>query len=164
MGFRWGEKGKWNIEEKDSAGERTRLCLSMKDNADAIASVSFPYFGGIENDYWTESKFEDVMERNVPVRHVTLADGEQWAVTTVYDLLLAQYGVDRGLGGGNVAASYDDNVPGTPAWQETITGVPRLDVIEIAREFARTADKTHGRSMIIVGAAMNPWYLSLIHT
>ncbi len=158
VGFRWGEKGKWNIEEKDSAGRQTRLLLSLKDHADAIESVSFPYFGGIENEYWTESKFEDVLERKLPVKRLTLADGQEWQVATVYDLLLAQYGVDRGFGGSNVAKSFDDNVPGTPAWQEKITGVPRAEVIAIAREFARTADKTHGRSMIIVGAAMNHWY------
>jgi nitrate reductase / nitrite oxidoreductase, alpha subunit len=158
VGFRWGEKGKWNIEEKDSAGRATRLRLSLKDANDGIESVSFPYFGGIENEYWTESKFEDVLERNIPVKRIKLANGEEWAVATVYDLLLAQYGVDRGFGGGNVASSYDDNVPGTPAWQEKITGVPRAEVITIAREFARTADKTRGRSMIIVGAAMNHWF------
>src|SRR3546814_3710356 len=82
----------------------------------------------------------------------------QWAVATAYYVLLAQYVVDRGFGGGNIAASFDDNIPGTPAWQEKITGVPRHDVIEIAREFARTADKTRGRSMIIVGAGMNHWF------
>src|SRR3546814_13318226 len=87
----------------------------------------------------------------MPVRKLQVADGRQWAVAAVYDRLLAQYGVDRGFGGGNIAASFDDNIPGTPAWQEKITGVPRHDVIEIAREFARTADKTRGRSMIIVG-------------
>ncbi|MCZ8166578.1 nitrate reductase subunit alpha [Silanimonas sp.] len=158
VGFRWGEKGKWNIEEKDSAGRDTRLRLSLKDANDGMASVSFPYFGGIENEHWTESKFTDVLERTIPVKKLELGDGREWLVTTVYDLLLAQYGVDRGFGGGNVAASYDDNVPGTPAWQETITGVPRAEVINIAREFARTADKTRGRSMIIVGAAMNHWF------
>ncbi len=158
VGFRWGEKGKWNIEEKDSAGRETRLRLSLKDHADAIEAVSFPYFGGIENDYWTESKFDEVLERNIPVKRLTLADGREWAVASVYDLLLAQYGVDRGFGGGNVAAGYDDDMPGTPAWQERITGVPRAEVIAIAREFARTADKTRGRSMIIVGAAMNHWF------
>ncbi|MBN8715804.1 nitrate reductase subunit alpha [Thermomonas sp.] len=157
IGFRWGEKGKWNIEEKDSAGRETRLQLSLKDGNDGIEAVSFPYFGGVEHEKWTASKFEGVLERNIPVRRVATAGGET-LVATVYDLLLAQYGVDRGFGGGNVATSFDDNVPGTPAWQETITGVPRLDVIEIAREFARTADKTRGRSMIIVGAAMNHWY------
>ncbi|MBN8263157.1 MAG: nitrate reductase subunit alpha [Xanthomonadales bacterium] len=158
VGFRWGEKGKWNIEEKDSAGRDTRLRLSLKDHADAIEAVSFPYFGGIENDYWTESKFDEVLERNIPIKRLQLADGQEWAVASVYDLLLAQYGVDRGFGGGNVATSFDDNMPGTPAWQETITGVPRAEVITIAREFARTADKTRGRSMIIVGAAMNHWF------
>jgi nitrate reductase alpha subunit len=158
VGFRWGEKGRWNIEEKDGQGRATRLSLSLKDHHDAIESISFPYFGGIENEYWTESKFADVLERNVPVKRITLADGKEWAVASVYDLLLAQYGVDRGFGGGNVAKSFDDNVPGTPAWQEKITGVPRAEVICIAREFARTADKTHGRSMIIVGAAMNHWF------
>ncbi|SHF25394.1 nitrate reductase subunit alpha [Thermomonas hydrothermalis] len=158
VGFRWGEKGKWNIEEKDSAGRDTRLRLSMKDIADGIEAVSFPYFGGVEHGFWTGSKFDEVLERNIPVKRLTLADGKEWLVTTVYDLLLAQYGVDRGFGGPNVAASYDDDVPGTPAWQEKITGVPRGDVIQIAREFARTADKTRGRAMIIVGAAMNHWF------
>jgi nitrate reductase alpha subunit len=158
VGFRWGEKGKWNIEQKDSSGDPTRLRLSLKDFDEGIEAVSFPYFGGIEHDRWTASTFQDVLERNIPVRKLQLVDGSEWAVATVYDLLLAQYGVDRGFGGGNVAASFDDNVPGTPAWQEAITGVPRADVIEIASEFARTADKTRGRSMIIVGAGMNHWF------
>ena len=158
VGFRWGEKGKWNIEEKDSAGRATLLRLSLAGVHDGLEPVSFPYFGGVEHAYWIESKFEDVLERTIPVRRLALGDGKEWLVATVYDLLLAQYGVDRGFGGGHVAASYDDNVPGTPAWQEKITGVPRTDVIQIAREFARTADKTRGRAMIIVGAAMNHWF------
>jgi nitrate reductase alpha subunit len=158
VGFRWGEKGKWNIEEKDSAGRATRLRLSLDTFNEGVKAVSFPYFGGIHHGRWTASEFSDVLERNVPVRRAQLADGREWMVATVYDLLLAQYGVDRGFGGDNVATGYDDDVPGTPAWQERITGVPRADVIEIAREFARTADKTRGRSMIIVGAAMNHWY------
>ncbi|MCC7463351.1 MAG: nitrate reductase subunit alpha [Gammaproteobacteria bacterium] len=158
VGFRWGEKGKWNIEERDSAGRATRLRLSLKDCSDDIAAVSFPYFGGSAPDGWTATAHETVLERNIPVRRLQLADGSEWAVATVYDLLLAQYGVDRGFGGGNVARTYDEDTPGTPAWQERITGVPRAQVIEIAREFARTADRTRGRSMIIVGAAMNHWF------
>src|SRR3546814_5211996 len=46
-------------------------------------------------------------------------------VTTVFDLFCANYGVDRGFGGENVAKSYDDDVPFTPAWAEKVTGVPR---------------------------------------
>ncbi|MFO1509698.1 MAG: nitrate reductase subunit alpha [Steroidobacteraceae bacterium] len=158
VGFRWGEKGKWNIEEKDSKGRETRLRLSLASFHDGIEAVSFPYFGGIEHERWTAAPHADVLERNIPVRRLRLADGKEWAIATVYDLLLAQYGVDRGFGGANVAASYDADVPGTPAWQERITGVSRAEVIEIAREFAYTADKTRGRSMIIVGAGMNHWY------
>ncbi|MDZ4053120.1 MAG: molybdopterin-dependent oxidoreductase, partial [Phenylobacterium sp.] len=100
VGFRWGEKGRWNIEEKDGQGRETRLRLSLKDHHDAIESVSFPYFGGVENEYWTESKFSDVLDRNIPVKRVVLADGKEWAIASVYDLMLAQYGVDRGFGGG----------------------------------------------------------------
>jgi nitrate reductase / nitrite oxidoreductase, alpha subunit len=163
VGFRWGEQGKWNIEERDSQGRETRLRLSLKDHNDGIEAVSFPYFGGIEHEKWTANSMSgeagaDILERNIPVRRVTLADGKEWLVASVYDLQLAQYGVDRGFGGEYVSSNYDDNVPGTPAWAERITGVPRGDIIRIGREFARNADKTRGKSMIIVGAAMNHWY------
>src|SRR3990167_6583885 len=96
--------------------------------------------------------------RNVPVKKVQLADGTTALVATVFDLSLANYGIDRGLGGGNVAKDFDDDVPYTPAWQEKHTGVKRADVITVAREFAENADKTHGKSMVIVGAALNHWY------
>lgn len=158
VGFRWGEKGKWNIEPRDSRGQDVRLLLSLADAHDGIEAISFPYFGGAGHEMWTSSPHPDVLRRNVPVRRLHLADGSEALVATTYDLLMAQYGLDRGFGGEHVAASYDEDVPGTPAWQERITGVPRADVIRIAREFARTADKTRGRSMIIVGAAMNHWY------
>jgi nitrate reductase alpha subunit len=36
--------------------------------------------------------------------------------------------------------------------------VPRNLVIQVAREFADNADKTQGKSMVIVGAALNHWY------
>ncbi len=45
-------------------------------------------------------------------------------VTTVYDLTLANYGVNRGLGG-QEQKDFNDDVPFTPAWQEKITGVKR---------------------------------------
>jgi nitrate reductase alpha subunit len=88
---------------------------------------------------------------------VQLSDGEAY-VATVFDLFCANYGLDRGLGGDHVASSYDDDVPYTPAWQERITGVPRDQVISVARGFAANADKTMGKSMVIVGAGLNHWY------
>ncbi len=48
--------------------------------------------------------------------------------------------------------------PYTPAWAEKISGVPRDQIITVAREFALNAEKTSGRSMVIVGAGLNHWY------
>ncbi len=53
VGFRWGEKGKWNIEEKDSKGRATRLRLSFAGFHEGIEAVSFPYFGGVQHERWT---------------------------------------------------------------------------------------------------------------
>jgi len=159
VGFRWGEKGKWNLEEKDSAGRDVKLALTLAETKDALADVAFPYFGNVEHDHFTGTDHPSVLERKVPVKKVKLADGEA-LVATVFDLFVANYGVDRGFGGRHVAKSYDANEPYTPAWAERITGVKRDQVITVAREFARNAEKTRGRSMIIIGAAMNHWYHS----
>jgi nitrate reductase alpha subunit len=159
VGFRWGEDGKWNLEEKDAAGSGTALQTSLIVGRDAALPVAFPYFANTKHEYFGGTDHRDVLVRQVPVRRLELAEGEAF-VATVFDLLAANYGVERGLGGADVAASYDDDVPYTPAWQERITGVPRALVIQVAREFADNADKTHGRSMVIVGAGLNHWYHS----
>ena len=156
VGFRWGEKGQWNLEEK-AAGASTTLRLTLADDHDGMAGVGFPYFGNREHDHFKGTDHPDVLVRNVPFKTLRLAEGEV-KVATVYDLFLANYGVDRGFGGGNVAKDYADTVPYTPAWCERISGVPRAQVETVAREFARNAEKTNGRSMIIVGAAMNHWF------
>ncbi|MCX7100885.1 MAG: nitrate reductase subunit alpha, partial [Methylobacter sp.] len=41
---------------------------------------------------------------------------------------------------------------------EKITGVTRSNVIAVSREFASNAEKTQGRSMVILGAGINHWY------
>ncbi|AFV00289.1 nitrate reductase subunit alpha [Simiduia agarivorans] len=167
IGYRWGEpsakegRGKWNIEQKDGkSGAEITLALSLKDNADQIAEVAFPYFGGQEHEYnyFDHTDHAPIQQRKVPVKKVQLADGSEALVATVYDLTLANYGVDNGYDCPNSAKNFDEDIPYTPAWQEKITGVPRAQIIKIAREFADNAHKTHGRSMIIIGAAMNHWY------
>ena len=170
IGFRWGpdgrpDAGKWNLEAKDARqGSETRLKLSvLEDGAQAhsVEDVAFPYFGGIESPQFTPNQQGgDVSVHRVPVARLTVgAAGEtrEALVATVFDLMLANYGVKRGLPG-ETAAGYDDNAPYTPAWQEQITGVPRQQVIAVARQFADNADKTQGKSMIIIGAGMNHWY------
>jgi len=157
IGYRWGEKGKWNLEEKDGQGAATKLRLTLVGAEDGIIPVAFPYFGGKLHDHFQHNAQDEILERNVAVKTLRLADGD-CRVATVFDLMAANYGIDRGLGGDHVALSYDDDVPYTPAWQEKITGVKREQVIAVAREFADNADKTRGRSMVIIGAAMNHWY------
>ena len=157
VGFRWGEKGKWNLEERDSNGQDTRLRLSLADVKDDVAAVGFPYFGNREHDHFLGTDHPSVLVRNVPVKKLQLAEGET-LVASVFDLFVANYGVDRGFGGQHLGKSYDDLEPYTPAWAEKITGVPRDQIITVAREFALNAEKTKGRSMVIVGAGLNHWY------
>lgn len=99
-----------------------------------------------------------MLVRQLPVKNLTLVDGNTCPVVSVYDLVLANYGLDRGLEDENSAKDYAEIKPYTPAWGEQITGVPRQYIETIAREFADTAHKTHGRSMIILGAGVNHWY------
>ena len=151
IGFRWGEEGKWNLLPKNAANQQEILAeLTCIDSKDAVASVGFPHFEPGEGD---------LLYRNVPVRKVKLANGEEALVTSVFDMQVAQYGIDRGLGGGNVAKDYNDaNVAYTPAWAEKVTGVKAADIERTGREFAYNASKTHGKSMVIMGAAINHWY------
>ncbi|AFJ47084.1 nitrate reductase subunit alpha [Shimwellia blattae] len=157
IGFRWGEKGKWNLEPL-AAGQEVALQLSQLENHDEIASVGFPYFGGQENPNFRHVPQSPVLYHRIPATRITLADGSQGLVASVYDLTLASYGLDRGLGDENCASDYHTVKAYTPAWAEQITGVPRQYIEQIAREFASTAHKTHGRSMIILGAGINHWY------
>ena len=133
------------------------LALSVIDRRDEVLAVAFPYFGGRPHERFAENdQGGDVLVRNVPVKRVALADGEAF-VTTVFDLVCANYGLDRGLGGA-CAKSFAENVAYTPAWQEPITGVAADKAIAVAREFAHNAEKTRGRSMVIIGAGVNHWY------
>lgn len=161
IGYRWGQQGKWNLEATaGTQGEAVDLQLSLKGTADEVVQVAFPYFGcqTHEYNYFQHTDHGAIQMRKVPVRHLVLADGSEARVASVYDLMLANYGVEQGLDDPLCAKSFDDDAPYTPAWQEVITGVKRADVIRVAREFARTAEKTGGRSMVIVGAALNHWY------
>ena len=159
VGFRWDEPGKWNLEEKDAAGRDTQLSLTfiMDEDHDGVVEVGFPYFGNREHDVFKGTDHPDVLYRRLPVKEVALKDGKALAAT-VFDLFVANYGLDRGLKGQHVAISYEDNVPYTPAWAEAITGVPAEQIISVARAFAGNAEKTNGKSMVILGAGLNHWY------
>jgi nitrate reductase alpha subunit len=161
IGFRWGEEGKWNIVPTDAKTNRPiRPRKTLLGVHDEIVKAAFPYFGGKQHEigYFKENAQNEVLERNIPVRILDL-DGAKTPVACVFDLLCAQYGIRReGLGGDHVAAGYEEDVPYTPKWQESITGVSAAQVVAVARAFAQNAHDTEGKSMIIIGAGTNHWY------
>ena len=160
IGSRWNDEGKWNLKCEDvRTGNPFTPRLSVLGQQDETVDVLFPYFGGetFKNPHWNATKHPDILSRKVPVIKVKTKDGEIFC-TNVFDLMLAQYGVDRQLDDPNVAHSFKDDIPYTPKWQEEITGVPAERVIAVARQFAETAAKTEGKSMIIIGAGVNQWY------
>ncbi len=147
IGFRWGEEGagKWNLDlnEVDPA-------LTLLGDHDELVEITLPHFEGGETEGGT------TMQRGVPAKRV----GDR-LVTTVLDLALAQYGVGREGLPGDWPTGYDDaSAPYTPAWQEAITGVDAGLCLQIAREFADNAERTEGRSMIVLGAGVNHWFHS----
>jgi nitrate reductase / nitrite oxidoreductase, alpha subunit len=149
-GFRWDDSGKWNLDLTKNDGSQIDPQLSFLDEADEVVQVTFPYFA--EED-------GGVIKRGVPVKYIKDIHGNKLKVTTVYDLMMAHVGIDRGLPG-DYPKDYDDPKPYTPAWQESITGVNRNHVIQVAKEFADNAARTKGKSMIALGGGTNHWYHS----
>ncbi|MHB8193200.1 MAG: nitrate reductase subunit alpha [Bellilinea sp.] len=148
IGYRWANKdtGKWNLKMQDGAsGEPLDPDLSFVKSHDALVDVELDDFAG-----------ETVITRKLPVRYLQTDQG-QVAVTTVFDLLLAQIGVFRGLPG-EAETSYTDDTLYTPAWQEKFTGIHRDTLIRFARDWAENAEMTSGKNMIIIGAGANHWY------
>jgi nitrate reductase alpha subunit len=161
IGFRWDESGRWNLEQKEGGAEarEVQLRMSLLDAHDDVASVAFPYFGGIEHEFYPNNAEQGaVLLRKVPVKRLKKADGSEVLVATVFDLMAAHYGIERGLGDDNAASDYAENKPYTPKWQESITSVKAEHVIRVAREFADNAARTRGKSMVILGAGVNHWY------
>jgi nitrate reductase alpha subunit len=147
LGFRWGEAGagRWNLDLGD-----IKPLLSLAGRDGGQEPVALPRF----DEGLTEGG--SVMRRGVPVTRV---GGH--LVTTVFDLLLAQYGVHRDGLPGDWPTSYQDaSQPYTPAWGAEITSVPARAIARIAREFARNAERTRGPSMIAMGAGTNHWFHS----
>ncbi|AZI59144.1 nitrate reductase subunit alpha [Nakamurella antarctica] len=146
LGHRYGDAdvGKWNLNLDgvdpqltliDAEHEGVRVHLPRFDSPDGSAGQ---------------------LPRGVPARRI-----QGRLVTTVFDLLLAQYGVGREGLPGEWPSSYDDaDAPYTPAWQEPITGIPAATAARIGREFAANAEESKGRSMIVMGAGTNHWFHS----
>lgn len=145
LGHRFGDEGlgKWNLDLGDVVP-----ALTVHGEGEAV-EIELPRFDSFDGEAQS-------LRRGVPVRKV----GDH-LVTTVFDLMLAQYGVGRDGLPGSWPTGYDDaDNPYTPAWQELHTSVPAEAVARIAREFAQNSADTKGRSMILMGAGTNHWFHS----
>jgi nitrate reductase alpha subunit len=142
LGFRWTDSGvgKWNLDLGD-----VDPVLTLIDREHESVELLTTRF---------DTSPAGVLRRGVPAVRVA-----GHLVTTVFDLTLAQYGVGRPGLPGQWPTGYDDaSAPYTPAWQERLTTIPAATVTRIAREFARNAELTDGRSMIVLGAGVNHWF------
>jgi len=148
VGFRWGsEAGKWNLKLEDPTdGTPIEPQLTFLAGEHRQAMVAFEDFAAGKLRF-----------RGVPARTVATKAGEK-LVATVYDLLMAQFGVRRGLDGDYPQGYDDEENPYTPAWQEKYTGIGRQTLLRFAREWGSTAELTRGKCMVIIGAGINHWY------
>ncbi|MBY0435001.1 MAG: nitrate reductase subunit alpha, partial [Cyclobacteriaceae bacterium] len=151
VGHRWQEKkGQWNLKLEDSiTGKAIDPAIFLGDMADASVPLACQDFS-----VGTDGR---VSVRNVPAKTIETATGKV-LVTTVFEIMLAQYGVPHGQEG-EYPEDYDNYcLPYTPAWQEQFTGIKASIVVKFAREWATTAAQTKGKCSIIIGAGANHWY------
>ncbi|MQS89961.1 nitrate reductase subunit alpha [Companilactobacillus mishanensis] len=151
IGQRWEKGKKWNLDLTAEDGHQIDPKLSFLDEGKTEV-IDMPSF---------DAEGNDVFQRTLPYHEVTLKDGTKQKVATVFDLLMAQYGIARVDGDPYAAKGYDDlDSFFTPAWSEKITGVRKDMIVQIANEFAENAAETKGKSMIIIGAGVNHWFNS----
>jgi nitrate reductase alpha subunit len=149
IGYRWAEKnqGKWNLQLKDGeTNETIDPDLTFIEEHDTVLQIELDDFAA-----------NRTVKRGIPVRYAKIGK-DRIPLTTIFDLIMAQFGVARGLPGEYGSDYYDENALYTPAWQEKYTGVHRETVIRFAREWAENAEKTQGRNLIIIGMGANHWY------
>ncbi|MFV0407304.1 MAG: nitrate reductase subunit alpha, partial [Propioniciclava sp.] len=145
MGYRYNEEGQgeWNLDLGDLD---PALSLAETEGTEAV-EIALPCFEDPRGE-------GSIIRRGVPARRI----GDT-LVTTVHDLMLAQYGVQRAGLPGVWPTGYDDaETPYTPAWQEAITSVPAEACTRIAREFAQNSEVSQGRTMILIGAGICHWF------
>jgi nitrate reductase alpha subunit len=151
VGHRWQEKkGQWNLKLEDSiTGKAIDPAIFLGEMADSSVPLECQDFSVGTGD--------KVSVRNVPAKTIETPTGKV-LVTTVFEIMLAQYGVPHGQEG-EYPESYDNySLPYTPAWQEQFTGIKASVVVKFAREWATTAAQSKGKCSIIIGAGANHWY------
>ena len=104
VGHRWDkEPGKWNMKLEDAVDDSSYdPVLTFLGDNDEVVQTEFDEWG-----------LDNKARRGVPVKRVQTATGETELVTTVYDLIMAQYGVNRGLEG-DYPEDYTTKTPPIP--------------------------------------------------
>ena len=150
LGHRYGDAGvgRWNLELGD-----VDPVLSLLDTSEESVVVRMPRFD-------TPDGAAADLPRGVPDQAHRRTPGHHRLRPPARPVRRRPLG-RRAASAGGVGSGYDDaDSPYTPAWQETITGVPASTAARIGREFAANAEESHGRSMIVMGAGTNHWFHS----
>lgn len=118
VGHRWGKPGQWNMKLEHSVDDKPYdPRLTLLESHDEVLQVEFTEFG-----------LDKYSKRGVPVKMVQTLNGEV-PVATVYDLIMGQYGVYRGLEGDYPKSYNEKGSAYTPLWQEIFTGIDSKTVI-----------------------------------
>ena len=145
--------GTWKPSEGFGGAREAQVSLEATIQ---IARVSFPYFGGVATNGFKPTDHADVLTRNVPVRTSDAKDGDN---AGHHGVRPAVRQLRRGPWPGwrQRRERYDEDKPYTPAWQEP-SPVCRASTSSCRARVCQNAEKTQGRSMVILGAGLNHWY------
>ena len=157
VGFRWGQQGKWNLEDKE--GTRTR----RRAQADAGRRRTrppgrLPLFRRRGDQRFHGDRPCRRPDAQCPgSHHWRSRTATRWsppcstccAPTTASTAASAATTSPRTMT--RTCPSRRHGPKASPACRAT-------HIIPVAREFATNAEKTNGRSMVIIGAGMNHWY------
>src|SRR5690625_1928121 len=114
MGQRWEEDVTWNLILEREDGTPINPALTVLTDDSEWVEIDFPYFNNAGNGTFT---------RSIPTKTMTLKDGTEVCVATVYDLMLSQYGIQREGATYTATDYFDESSIYTPKWQEKVTGV-----------------------------------------
>ncbi len=173
IGFRWGpdgraDQGQWNLEAKEARhGNEVKLKLSLlegKRSEHGHGESRLPVLRRHREREFPEQRAEPTCwcapcpcSASRSARRATSA--KRWwprCSTCRWRTTASRAGCRANWRRRASTTTRPTRRPG----RSSITGTPRAQLITVARQFAENAHKTHGKSMVIIGAAMNHWYHS----
>ena len=149
IGFRWGpegraDAGKWNLEAREARQEARRAPAPVgaggRGPAHEVAEVAFPTSAASQTRTSpTTRRGRDPPVRACRSRACAWARPARSACAGRHRVRPAGGAVRHRPRPGPRRGQLRRQRPYTPAWQEAITGVPRAQLITVARQFAENA-------------------------